>query len=313
MGLVPEKNFEYKFLDDTTRTIIWQRTTEIKELMRLTAENIISIGQKLTEVKENLGHGSFQNWLKTEFEWSEQTARQFMQVYRWSETIRNKNFVFSQLPTSALYLLAAPSTPPEARDEILSLVDRGEKVSYTSVKIVVNRCKQLLPPEYEVQKTVDISAQNKVQPKLVSIDNRLFRLKTANLGYIVRLYQVDEMEKITDLTVGAAVKIKVGRWSGQTATIAEILNEQQSVTNGDRCSLNPNDYKSVDREDLAVYLLKNQDLPVLDKPPEQHSIVSYGNVRLAIEGNRQLLSAFILHIQNNFNFVTEIFERALNN
>jgi hypothetical protein len=114
-----------------------KKTQEIKDLMRLTAENIISIGQKLIEVKEQLGHGSFQNWLKTEFEWSEQTARQFMQVYRWSETIKNKNFVFSQLGTSALYLLAAPSTPPEARQEILNLVERGKKLPTLVPKLLL--------------------------------------------------------------------------------------------------------------------------------------------------------------------------------
>ena len=66
MGLVPRQSFGYKHLDKRTQTIVWQRTSEIKELMRLTAENIISIGQKLTEVKEKLGHGSFQNCLTSE-------------------------------------------------------------------------------------------------------------------------------------------------------------------------------------------------------------------------------------------------------
>ena len=33
------------------------------------AQDIIDIGQKLTEVKQQLGHGNFRNWLTTEFEW----------------------------------------------------------------------------------------------------------------------------------------------------------------------------------------------------------------------------------------------------
>lgn len=73
-------------MDIQTRAIVRRRAIEIKNLMRLTTENIIHIGKKLTEVKMTLGHSSFQNWLRGEFEWSEQTARQFMQVYRWSET-----------------------------------------------------------------------------------------------------------------------------------------------------------------------------------------------------------------------------------
>ena len=32
MGLVPEENFKYKLLNDETRTLVWQRTSEIKSL-----------------------------------------------------------------------------------------------------------------------------------------------------------------------------------------------------------------------------------------------------------------------------------------
>ena len=71
MGLAPQ-DLNISFSMTRPETIVWQRTSEIKSLMRLTAENIIGIGQKLTEVKEELEHGTFQSWLRTEFEWSEQ-------------------------------------------------------------------------------------------------------------------------------------------------------------------------------------------------------------------------------------------------
>lgn len=303
MGLIPEESFKYTHLDDRTRTIIWQRTSEIKELMRLTAENIISIGQKLTEVKEQLGHGSFQNWLRTEFEWSEQTARQFMQVYRWSEAIENKNFVFSQLATSALYLLAAPSTPPEAREEVLSLVNRGEKVTYTRAKSIVNGCKKLpLSIEEEQQeRTIDITAQSEIILPSDSSSQQLFRLETSELGSIVRLYQADEIEKITDLNIGAVVKIKVGRWQGQTATIAEILWEQELVSSDNQQS------------DITVRTIEKADFSNQEKLSEmgQHLIICYGNTCLAVDGNPQILTAFTAQLQNNRTFVQEIFERAL--
>ena len=302
MRLVPT-SFKYEHLDEKTQTIVWQRTSEIKELMRLTAENIISIGQKLTEVKEKLGHGSFQNWLRSEFEWSEQTARQFMQVYRWSKTIENKNFVFSQLATSALYLLAAPSTPPEARDEVLTLIDEGEKISYSCVKTIVNRYKKPLSVESEVEKTIDIQ----IEPESVATEP-LFRLKTSESGHIVRLYRVDEIKKITDLTIGATVKIEVGRWSGRTATIAEVLNEQQLDTR-DRSSLDRTN--SITENNFAIYPLEinSSEEELLQK---RHLVIKYGDVHLAIKGDRRFLTAFTTQIQNNLDFVTEIFERALN-
>lgn len=100
-----EQNFNYEILDIETRIIVQQRTSEIKTLMHRTAQDTIDIGQKLIEVKERLGHGSFINWLKSEFTWSVSTATRFMQV---SEQFKFVNLVNLHIAASALYLLAAP-------------------------------------------------------------------------------------------------------------------------------------------------------------------------------------------------------------
>jgi hypothetical protein len=57
-------NFEYGILEAQTLRVVQQRTNEIKTLMRRNSQDIIDIGQKLIEVKQHLGHGSFRNWLK---------------------------------------------------------------------------------------------------------------------------------------------------------------------------------------------------------------------------------------------------------
>ena len=298
MDLVSENSFEYTLLDAKTRTMVRQCTSEIKDLMRLTAENMISIGQKLTEVKEQLGHGSFQNWLRTEFEWSEQTARQFMQVYRWSQTLKNKNFVFSQLTTSALYLLAAPSTPPEARKQVLSLVEAGEKVTYSCTKSIVERYKKIALPTAQLQSN--------------STGEQLFRLETTQLGRIVRLYHAAELEAITDLNIGATVKIVVGRWQGQIATIAEILTEEQLSENKSNQITQTPSFSLA--SNIYVHILDRTDFSNSEKLREmgQYLIINYGNVCLAIEGNSEKLTAFTAQIENNLAFVQEIFDQAWN-
>lgn len=313
MNLVSEESFEYTLLDRETRTIIRQRTSEIKDLMRLTTENIISIGQKLTEVKEQLGHGSFQNWLKTEFEWSEQTARQFMQVYRWSETIKNKNFVFSQLGTSALYLLAAPSTPPEARQEILNLVELGKKITYTRAKVVVDRHKQTaLASVHEKQDKVNgIKILNTIAEAdctLKPSSNQLFRLKTENLGCIVRLYQADELESTTELTVGATVKIKVGHRQGQIAKISAIMTDSQ-LSEVESAETKASSFPKSETSDIIIRTIDQADEAL---HTNENLIVSYGNVCLAAEGNPNVLSAFIEQLQTNSIFAKQIFEQAFN-
>lgn len=149
--------FDYSQLDIETRDVVQQRTTEIKALMRRTAQDIIEIGQKLIEVKDRLGHGNFGPWLKIEFEFSEDAARKFMRV---AEKFKTINFLDLTIAPSALYLLAADNTPEPIRQEMVERAQNGEAITYSTVResIEVNK---LVDPivvysgNQPVQKTVD--------------------------------------------------------------------------------------------------------------------------------------------------------------
>ncbi len=117
----------YAGLDVETRIVVQQRTSEIKTLMRRTAQDIVDIGQKLIEVKSRLEHGLFYAWLRAEFEWSESAAVKFMQV---AERFKSVNFTDLQVAPSALYLLAAPSTPASAYEEALKRAEQGEHITH---------------------------------------------------------------------------------------------------------------------------------------------------------------------------------------
>lgn len=129
-------NFEYDLLKAETRRVVQQCTNEIKTLMRRNSQDIIDIGQKLIEVKQHLGYGSFRNWLKSEFNWSISAATKFIQV---AEQFKCVNFTHLNITASSLYLIAAPSTPKEARVEILERASNGENISYTKAKIIVSQ------------------------------------------------------------------------------------------------------------------------------------------------------------------------------
>ncbi len=92
----------------------------------------IEIGRRLTECKKRLGHGQWGTWLDREFRWSDRQALNFMRVYELVES-KSENFAELQISVSALYLLAAPSTPPEVRDEIIERAERGEKLTHAKV------------------------------------------------------------------------------------------------------------------------------------------------------------------------------------
>jgi hypothetical protein len=123
--------FDYNTLDAETRIVVQQRTGEIKALMRTTAQGIIDIGAKLIEVKQKLEHGQFGGWLKIEFDWTPRTAQRFIGV---TEHFKNDNLSHLNIAPSALYLLAAPSTPDEVRDHFIEQSQNGASVGYTEVK-----------------------------------------------------------------------------------------------------------------------------------------------------------------------------------
>lgn len=131
--------FDYEALDTETRIVVQQRTTEIKALIRQTAQNVVDTGEKLAEVRELLRHnkgGGFEGWIVQEFGWGKRTAYNFISVY---DTLGNRaNFARLDVATSALYLLAAPSTPEAARFEALQRAEAGEPITYSSVRQILS-------------------------------------------------------------------------------------------------------------------------------------------------------------------------------
>jgi len=122
-----------------TKPTLAEHTAEIRKLGRQTVENVIEIGRRLTECKPIVGHGGWLSWLDREFRWSADTAERFIQVSALSDQI--PQIAEFHIPLSAMYLLAAPSTPPEARAEIIERAEGGEQISVQSVRDL------LRPPE----------------------------------------------------------------------------------------------------------------------------------------------------------------------
>lgn len=127
------QRFDYTILDAQTYQFVKTQTGEIRALMKLSFESIIQIGQKLKLVKQQLGHGHFRAWLESEFNWGAWTASKFMQV---ADRFEGTNFSGLDIAPSALYELAAPSTPEAARDEVLARAKAGEVITYTTAKAV---------------------------------------------------------------------------------------------------------------------------------------------------------------------------------
>src|SRR5262245_15010850 len=115
-----------------------EHAAEIRRLGKRAVEDVIEIGRLLTECKRICGHGNWLPWLDREFGWTEMTATRFINVYEMS---KSNKLLDLELPISGLYLLAAPSTPKEARDQIIERAQAGETVPVAEVKRTIKRTK----------------------------------------------------------------------------------------------------------------------------------------------------------------------------
>ena len=117
----------------------------IHHLHKRVIGDVVEIGRHLTEakaeLKRELGHGHFGRWLSQECRgWSERTARNYMRAYELS--LKTANFADLEIGVSAVHLVAAPSTPEEARIEILERAEAGEQVSGAEVRETIERAKR---------------------------------------------------------------------------------------------------------------------------------------------------------------------------
>lgn len=113
----------------------------IRALAKNVVRDVIEIGRHLSGVKATLPHGAWLPWLEREFAWSQQTANKFMHVHEISKLPHLGNLADSSIDISGLYLLAAPSTPEAAREEVVKLAGAGGKLTHAKVKEIVDEAR----------------------------------------------------------------------------------------------------------------------------------------------------------------------------
>ncbi|MEM7712855.1 MAG: DUF3102 domain-containing protein [Cyanobacteria bacterium P01_A01_bin.68] len=216
--------FDYEALTPEQRSIIVQRTGEIQERLQRSAQDIWEIGQRLADVREQLKHGQFDAWLKVEFGWSRRTAYNFMNVY---ETFGERaNLAQIDIATSALYLLAAPSTPQDLREEYLLKAYDGEKITHKELRSDIKQNKQKSTPP-EVKQENDTPVAKTELPTANSIPEILKLIPSTPTVVDVKSVEVKEPE-FKQLYPIADVKVEAGWY---------VLEGQHLVFCGDTAAL----------------------------------------------------------------------------
>jgi DNA repair exonuclease SbcCD ATPase subunit len=109
-----------------------------------TAMNAYETGKRLVLAKEIIGHGKWDAWLKAKFGWEATTARKLIKIAENLNGLSktgNLPVLASNFQISALYLLAADSTPEEVRDEAIARAESGEKITHAEAKRMIEQAK----------------------------------------------------------------------------------------------------------------------------------------------------------------------------
>jgi hypothetical protein len=132
-----------------------QTAERVRALGKRVVSDVIEIGRLLSEAKHRVGHGRWQSWLDQEFGWTDRTARNFMRLYELAQA-KSENFSDLNVSMSALYLLAARSTPDTARDVILERARSGEPVTVATVRCIVAEASEPEPRRITFESTTTI-------------------------------------------------------------------------------------------------------------------------------------------------------------
>lgn len=163
-----QKGYDYSSLDTETRNSVIRHAEAIKFRTQRVVEDIIEIGKSLLEVKAQLPHGAFGNWLKSEFDWSEDTASNFMNVSKRFPQIPNG----SEFAPKALYLLSAKKVSDEVRQEALRVAKTGEKITPERAKMLITQFENLQRKNTQIPNGSEFEESEAIEIRLTPQDKK---------------------------------------------------------------------------------------------------------------------------------------------
>jgi hypothetical protein len=114
-----------------------QITNNLTQGLTSTNTKVFQTGKLLIQAKELLGYGHFRQWLGEHFSMSAKTANRFMTVAQMIQRLELTGetvILLEQLELTALYELAAKSTPLELQAQVLALLQAKEPVTHESIR-----------------------------------------------------------------------------------------------------------------------------------------------------------------------------------
>jgi hypothetical protein len=145
-------SFDYAALPAADARWLQEATGAIRNHARSTATSIIHIGEWLNQIRDRLGRGTWGRWLDKEFSWSRKKAVRHMQVADAFGGAAGEKV--NRFEPSALYVLAEPQTPPQARELALQHAAEGRRITHAFAREIMNSCRQVKVTDEDVKELV---------------------------------------------------------------------------------------------------------------------------------------------------------------
>lgn len=124
-------------------TVVEPRLDEIAQAingrLKRQWEDVLAIGKLALEAKRLIPYGQFERWVDEKLQLSTRLIRGYVRVYERFESSE----IISELPITAGLLLASPSVPDGALQEIEQRLESGERFSVAGVESILDKYRVL--------------------------------------------------------------------------------------------------------------------------------------------------------------------------
>jgi hypothetical protein len=206
--------------------ILRAHAREIQKLGRRAVRDVVEIGRRLSDAKRRVGHGKFLTWIAAEFGWSERSAENFMRLHELS--LKSANFADLDLPLSALYLLAAPSTPDTALVAVAARAGKGNGLSVAEVKDIIINARRNSPLRFLANAALQILNEAKNAADIERLLAELSDVARPRVAYILRNKCLDRMSRLDDRVD------RLRREIGRLELINNLCQQTMAIDDPDR-------------------------------------------------------------------------------
>jgi hypothetical protein len=196
------------------------RAERIRNLVNVARGCIIEIGRELIAASGEVPDGQWEAWLKREFGWAPQTARNYIHVSSSFQSPTVRDWSDIKIDARALYLLARPKVPPEIRSEAVELAQEGKHITEADAERMI--------AERVVEALDEARRAAAARQDLLETERAELRDERDALSQ-----RVGELRENTEILVSEATRSLAEHCAKLTEKIVEIEQQRRNPTAAD--------------------------------------------------------------------------------